>query len=178
MKHLDKLKKAALPALAAVLVLGAAAGSSSSYFTTYVTAQGGYPLQLRDVRVDVDDTMSGNTKQITVRNTTDEPCYVRARVIQASTAEAVTPIAYAGEGWFDGGDGYWYYGDILAGAGDAAAQLRATIELPKSSAEKPIPEGTTFNVTVIAECAKILYNADGTPQANGPAYPGWTLREG
>lgn len=178
MKHLDKLKKAALPLLAAVLVLGAAAGDSSSYFTTYVTAEGGYTLRLRDARVDVDDTMDGNTKQITVANVTDEPCYVRARVLQASTVQAVTPITYAGEGWFDGGDGYWYYSDILTGTGDTAAQLRAAIDLPQSSAERPIPEGTTFNVTVIAECAKILYNADGTAMANGPAYPGWTLREG
>ena len=173
MKRLDKMKKAVLPALAAVLVLGAAATNSSSYFTTYVTARGGYPLALHDVQVDVDDTMDGNTKQITVRNVTDEPCYVRVRVIQSSAVE--TAIKYGGAGWSDGGDGYWYYDAILPGRG-AAELLEATITLPESSTEKPIPEGTTFNVTVIAECTKVLYDADGSAQANGPSYAGWTLK--
>ena len=173
MKRLDKMKKAVLPALAAVLVLGAAATNSSSYFTTYVTARGGYTLELRDVRVDVDDTMDGNTKQITVRNVTEEPCYVRVKVIQSSAVE--TAIEYSGADWFDGGDGYWYYTPILPGNG-TAAQLNAKITLPESSAEKPIPEGTTFNVTVIAECTKVLYDEDGSAQANGPEYEGWTLK--
>lgn len=183
MKMQSIVKKAALPVLAAALVLGAAAGPSAGYFTTYVTAQGSELLRLYDVRVDVDDNAVGDVKSITVANATDEPCYVRVKVIQSSTSEAELPISYAGDGWFEGGDGYWYYGDILTGIDpdtdtDEAAMLQATVNLPESSAERPLPEGTTFNVTVIAECAKILYNTDGTAQANGPAYLGWTLREG
>ena len=177
MKHIDKLKRAVLPVLAAVLVLGASAGSAGSYFTTYVTAQGGHELHLRDVHVDVEDTVVGTTKSITVSNTGEVPCYVRAKAIQASTNDV--PIDYSGSdvGWFDGGDGYWYYSGIVE-PGDTAPVLKAEIKLPTSSPERPIPEGTTFNVTVITECAKIFYDEAGNAKPNGPTYEGWTLKEG
>ncbi len=179
MRVLDKIKHAALPLLAAVLVLGAAAGNSSSYFTTYVTANGSGTVHLRDVHVDVDDSWEGSAKNITVRNSgtpgKDGPCYVRAKAIQASTME--TQITYSGVGWDDGGDGWYYYSGILQ-PGQAANPLTANLSMPPKPGEKPIPEGTEFNVTVITECAKIFYDANGDPIPNGPYYDGWNLEEG
>lgn len=177
MRVLDKIKQMALPALAAVLVLSAAAGSSSSYFTTYVTAQGSETVRLRDVRVEVDDTVDANVKNITVRNTGDAPCYVRAKAIQASSVQI--PISYSGEGWSTAADseGYYYYGSVLQ-PGEEAPTLYAAINLPTSGTEKPIPAGTEFNVQVVTECTKVLYDETGAPLPNGPDYEGWSLREG
>lgn len=179
MRILDKIKHAALPALAAVLVLGAAAGNSSSYFTTYVTARGGETVALRDVHVEVNDRWEGSAKNITVRNSgtpgVDGPCYVRAKGIQASTMEPA--ITYSGEGWFDGGDGWYYYSGILE-PGQTAGVLYAQLSMPPQPGEKPIPSGTEFNVTVVTECAKIFYDEAGNAKPNGPSYEGWTLKEG
>lgn len=177
MRVLDKIRRMALPALAAVLVLGASAGNSSSYFTTYVTAQGSETVRLRDVRVEVNDTVEVNTKNIAVHNTGEAPCYVRAKAIQAGTVQV--PITYAGDGWTTAPDssGYYYYMSILE-PGALAPTLYATINLPTSGTEKPIPEGTEFNVQVVTECTKVLHDEAGTPLPNGPDYAGWTLREG
>lgn len=164
------MKKAALPVLAAALVLGAAAGPSASYFTTYVTAQGGETVYLYDVRVTPHETVDANTKTITVENTGAVECYARVRV----AASVDVPVAYAGEGWTDGGDGYWYYGAILQ-PGETSGELKAQITLPTSGPEKPIPDGTVVNVVVLSECAKVFYEDSGMPKPNGPDYEGWDL---
>ena len=177
MKCLDMFKKAALPLLAAVLVLGAAAGNSSSYFTTYATAQGGETVRLHDVHVEVEDSVTLNTKNITVRNNGEAPCYVRAKAIMASAAD-LPPISYSGEGWTPGGDGYYYYAGIL-NVGQSAPTLNAELDLPDGQPlEKPIPKDAEYNVQVVAECTKVLFDSNGDPIPNGPDYVGWTLKEG
>lgn len=172
MKRGEIAKKLALPALAAAMVLGTATGPATSYFTTYVTAQGGYELRLRDVEVIPHETVDANVKNITIENTGDVECYVRVRV---ESGNAI-PIAYSGEGWFDGNDGYWYYSEIVP-PHTSTGVLRAEITLPTSGEESPIPEGTTVNVIVVSEAAKVLYDDEGNAKPNGPGYEGWTLRE-
>lgn len=170
MKTLRFLKQAAAPVLAAVLVLGASVGPAASYFTTYVTAQGGYTLELAQRRVFTHETVDANVKSVTVENTGEQECYVRVRVV--STTEV--PVSYAGAGWMDGGDGYWYYQDPVQPGGSTGV-LKASINLPTSSPERPIPEGTQVNVVVLSECAPVLYDDAGAAKANGPSYEGWAL---
>lgn len=164
-------KHAAAPILAAVLVLGASVGPAASYFTTYVTAQGGYPLSLSQRRVVTHESVDANVKSVSVQNTGEQECYVRVRVA-ASDAVAVS---YAGAGWMDGGDGYWYYAQPVQ-PGASTGVLAATIHLPTAGPERPIPEGTELNVVVLSECAPVLYDDLGNAKANGPAYEGWALR--
>ncbi len=176
MKMLRIVKQAAAPMLAAAMVLSATiAGPAESYFTTYVTAQGGYTLRLHDVEVIPHESVDANVKNISVQNTGESECYVRVRVVSGQQV----PVAYAGAGWTDGGDGYWYYGDVVA-PNAITGVLAATITLPTSSPEKPIPEGTAVNVVVVTECTKVLYDENGEARPNGPAYMGWelTVKEG
>lgn len=164
MKRLEIVKRAVLPVLAAVLVIGAAAGNSSSYFTTYVTAQGGYPLQLRDAYIVPHEVVDQNVKHISAENTGEVECWVRARAIAPTGVE----VTYAGEGWTLGEDGWYYYGATVQ-PGASTATLTATIAMPKSDELNPIPEGTEMNVVVVTECTKVLYDDNGAPYAD------WTL---
>ena len=170
MKTLRIAKQAAAPLLAAALVLGAATGPSAAYFTTYVTAQGGYTLHLSQRKVIPHEEVDANVKSISVQNTGEQECYVRVRVVSGQQV----PVSYSGAGWSDGGDGYWYYGDALA-PNAVTGVLAASIHLPAASPEKPIPQGTTLNVVVVSECAPVLYDEAGAARPNGPAYMGWTL---
>lgn len=170
MKTLRFLKHAAAPLLAAVMVLSASVGPAASYFTTYVTAEGGYTLKLSQRKVVPHEEVDANVKNISVQNVGEQECYARVRVV----ASDPVAVAYSGAGWSDGGDGYWYYAepiqpDALTGV------LSAAITLPTESPERPIPEGTTLNVVVVSECAPVLYDDDGAARPNGPAYMGWTL---
>ncbi len=171
MKMQGLWKKAAMPVLAAVMVLSAAAVPAESYFTTYVTAQGGYTLQLHDVEIIPHEQVQTNVKNISVENTGNIDCYVRARAVSGGEV----PVSYAGAGWFDGGDGYWYYDGVVE-PGATSGVLQATITLPMGTEEKPIPEGTTVNVVVVTEGAKVFKDDEGTPKPNGPAYEGWALK--
>lgn len=171
MKTLRMIKAAAAPMLAAAMVMSAAAaGPAESYFTTYVSAQGYETVHLHNSNVIPHEDVDANVKNISVQNTGEDECYVRVRVVSSDQV----PVAYAGAGWTDGGDGYWYYDDVLA-PNAITGVLAATITLPTSSTEKPIPESTTVNVVVVTECAKVLYDDDGEARPNGPAYMGWTL---
>lgn len=173
MRTLSLIKKAAAPLLAAVMVLCAAVGPSASYFTTYVTAEGGYTLRLRDVRVIPHEEVDFNVKSITIQNigrAGDPACYVRARVVSGSQV----PVTLSGAGWSQAGDGYWYYSGVLQ-PGESTGVLRAEIALPEPQQTSPIPEGTTIDVVVLSECAKVLYDDAGAPKPNGPDYEGWSL---
>lgn len=167
MKGLKWLNRAALPALAAALVLGAAAGSSSSYFTTYVTAQGGHTLQLHDVYIIPHEHVDANVKDITVENVGETECWVRARAIAPEGLELRgVEIAYSGEGWrFNETDGWWYYAEPIQ-PGASTPTLKASITLPQKDDLNPIPEGAELNVVVVTECTKVLYDDNGAPYAD------------
>lgn len=171
MKTLRIVKQAAAPVLAAAMVLcAAAAGPAESYFTTYVSAQGYETVRLNHPDVIPHEEVDANVKNISVQNTGEDDCYVRVRVVSSDQV----PVTYAGANWTDGGDGYWYYEDVLA-PNATTGVLAATINLPTNSPEKPIPESTTINVVVVTECTKVLYDENGEARPNGPAYIGWTL---
>lgn len=151
------IRKLVLPCLALALVLCASVAPSLSYFTTYVTAEGGYTIELRRVETDVEETFDGGAKHITVVNTGEVDCYVRVRVF----ASDLTGLSYSGSGWTLGEDGYWYYDAILR-AGATTSELVASIT--------PV-EGMNqdYNVIVVEECTAVLYDAAGQPYAD------WTL---
>ena len=72
-----------LASLALVLVLGAAIGSASAYFTTYAEAKGGYTVEYGQETV---EWFSDWTKHISVQNkaTASSPVFVRARAVWSS----------------------------------------------------------------------------------------------
>ena len=156
-------------AIALALVAGASAGSARAYFTTFATARGGNQITV-GTKTQITEQFSDWTKRIQLSNTGTAECYVRARVFAGSTYG----LEYSGStGWRDGGDGYWYYDEILP-AGGVTGELQVKITLPAVTVEDPAletppPYTEDFNVVVIQECTAVLYEEDGIPYADWDA---------
>ena len=156
-------------AIALALVAGASAGSARAYFTTFATARGGHRITV-GTKSQITEQFSDWTKRIQLSNTGTEECDVRARVFAGSTYG----LEYSGStGWRDGGDGYWYYDEILP-VGGTTGELQVKITLPTVTVEDPAletppPYTEDFNVVVIQECTAVLYTEDGTPYADWDA---------
>ena len=167
MKRTKKTVCAAAIALA--LVAGASVGSARAYFTTFATARGGHRITV-GTKSQITEQFSDWTKRIQLSNTGTAECYVRARVFAGSTYG----LEYSGStGWRDGGDGYWYYDEILP-AGGTTGELQVKITLPAVTVEDPAletppPYTEDFNVVVIQECTAVLYEEDGIPYADWDA---------
>lgn len=160
---------AAAAGVALALVAGAFAGDARAYFTTFATAKGGHQITV-DTKSRITEQFSDWTKHIRLDNAGTAECYVRVRVFAGSTMG----IEYTGsQGWRDGGDGYWYYDEILT-AGGSTGVLDVKITLPTVTVENPAletppPYTEDFNVVVIQECTAVLYEEDGTPYADWDA---------
>lgn len=142
----------ALAALTAVAFAGI--GEAWSYFTTYAEAAGGYTIQLGD-RTEITEEFTDWTKHVVIENVeSSEPVYIRARAFCGSQYTLV----YSGEGWTQGSDGYYYYGNIVNG-GASTGQLDIRIENIPADPE----EMERFNVVVIYESTPVKYHEDGTP---------------
>lgn len=156
-----KKRKVLLYASVVCLVLSAAMDSAWAYFTTYTTAAGGYPIHLGD-ETKIEEDFSAWTKHVKITSREDSmPVYVRARAFCGSEYELV----YGGSSkWSPGGDGYYYYSDILYG-GETTEELEVKIGgIPESAQDKD-----SFNVVVIYETTPVLYRDDGSPYADWEA---------
>ena len=167
-----------LASLALLLVMAVGVRTSIAYFTTYAQSEGGETVQLvhwEEIEEDVD----GLSKAITIRNPAydpengkpTQPVFVRAKAQTAS----VFPITYSGgAGWRDGGDGWWYYDEVLK-PGDATTVLNAgLVDIPvnedgaflfKDEAGNVIEvDQNQVNVVVVFESTLALYEyqEDGT----------------
>lgn len=154
-----KLHKKPLIMAAATLALTGtlAVGSAMAYFTTYSTAGGGVTMNMGFTETVPNEEVDENGKHITITNTGDYDCFVR---VKAFAPVELTYNAPDG-GWTDGGDGYWYYDEVLPAGETTSHELNITYKFP-SGDEKP----EEFNIVVIEECTPVLYQEDGTPYAD------------
>lgn len=162
MKKMQKI----LLGLALVMLVASSVRPALSYFTTYVTAKGGYAVHISE-NSQIEENIDDLTKKITVANTDAKTTeYVRARAITSSRF----PVTYTlGENWVKGtgDDKFYYYTEALAPGASTATSLDVTIELPKDL-EKP--ENADFNVVFIYESVPVLYDKKGKPLPyNDPA---------
>ena len=141
--------------LALWMVHGMGAEPSTAYFTTHASAKGGYELQA-GTETEIEEEITELTKHIRIVNTGEGDCLVRVKVLAGN----LTPVTYLDNSgkWSLGGDGYWYYQDVLP-PGETTGELAATIEVPEGM------EGMmdSFDVVVIQECVPVFYREDGTP---------------
>lgn len=154
-----KLHKKPLIMAAATLALTGtlAVGSAMAYFTTYSTAGGGVTMNMGFTETIPNEEVDENGKHITITNTGDYDCFVR---VKAFAPVELTYNAPDG-GWTDGGDGYWYYDEVLPAGETTSHELNITYKFP-SGDEKP----EEFNIVVIEECTPVLYQEDGSPYAD------------
>ena len=173
-------RKIVLLLLTLALIASASIQPAIAYFTTYVRARGGHSVSIGDTTT-IEESFSEWTKRVRIRNKAgSEPVFIRAKAIYTPLAEGAA-LTISGEGWSDGGDGYWYYGSkdaptILPGDAGLTEAERATSVLNVKIEKIPQnPEkGDTFSVTVIYESTPVRYRqaSDG----RNVAYADWEAK--
>ncbi len=132
-----------------------------AYFTTYVTAKGGYPITL-GTKVTIHEEVEDMAKHIVLSNTGESDCYVRVKVFcgsQVSISFSSAVDENSEPYWnVDERNEYWYYKEIVPVGADTK-ELIVKMEVPKEWKD-------SFNVVVIQECTPVLYREDGTPYAD------------
>jgi len=142
MRKLSK-KSLCLAAAALTLTAGISAGTAMAYFTTYAEASGNVTLNMGFTETTPTEEFSNWTKHVTVKNTGDFACFVRVK-------------ALAGEKYQDGlqysdSDGKWT-------PGESSSVLDIKIDSKDTE--------DSFNVVVVQESTKVLYNEKNEPYAD------------
>jgi hypothetical protein len=161
-----KKSKLLLTILAVIMAAGMVIAPALAYFTTTAEASGTAVIALADQtkieEPDVDVNETEWVKHVVITNEGPADCFVRAKAF----AGGELTLNCGGDGWSDGGDGYWYYGakgsETILKAGEDTAELKVTIT-GISEITKEKMEGDGLNVAVVYESTKVLYKEDGTP---------------
>ena len=172
-------KKTLLPILLAVLTLGMvstySAERSSAYFTTYAIARGGVLLDLGPTRNKINDEYTAGRKSVSILNQGEHDCYARVKVLAPEWLMPADPnqpqyLRIYGDGWRDGGDGFWYCDTVLK-PGDTTPVLTVETSWLKMTEElQKLME--TCDVVIVDEFTMVRYREDGTPWAD------WKWQEG
>ena len=156
----------------ALLIAGAAIGSTLAYFTSNTYAVGGVPIRL-GYSTKVKESYSAGKKQVVITNEEgSQTVFVRAK------AFSVVALEITGENWSqtppsgtvtDGGEDYYYYQIPLEGAEGLSEDERSAAPLMVAfSFPEDAEEHDTFNVIVVYESTPAKYDAEGN------AYADWT----
>lgn len=148
--HNGKRSLAALIAL--VLIICVAVGGTIAYIVTQ-TDKVENKFIPADVKIEIHETFDGTDKSsITVQNVQDDknvPCYIRVKLVSNMqedgkvTGSAAINAFNLNDKWFDGGDGCYYYKDVV-NVGASTANLLAdgsTITLTNDQVVEVLAEG-------------------------------------
>ena len=172
---------AALGLSAALLVGGMQIGSAWSYFTDSSSASGGIRIKVGP-DTDITEDFDENGKHVQIINEqVSVPVFVRVKVF--ANAKYLAEGGIAGQDWYDGGDGWWYYGRVVDPYNPDAERvpvhgitdpLDIKIVYPVADLQKEGELPTeNFNVIVYYEATPDTYNEDGT--AKNPQAADWAL---
>lgn len=156
MRKINK-KSLCLAAAALTLTAGISAGTAMAYFTTYTEASGGVTLNMGFSETIPKEDFSNWTKHVSVENTGDYDCYVRVKALAGSKYQDGLQYSDSDGKWTPGEDGYYYYSDLIA-PGESTSVLDIQIDSKESDA--------SFNVVVVQESTKVLYNENNEPYAD------------
>ncbi len=149
-----KTKRLILVAAALILISGFAVKPAIAYFTDTDTANGVIELTLGDGKLpEMEDKVEHMIKTISISNTGDYDVLIRAKAIYP---DSCTVTLQESTGWTKDGD-YYYYKDVISPTGNTEP-LNLKIDY----------EGTddSFNVIIIQEAAKAIYDDDGNATAD------------
>ena len=142
-----------LAAFAAVTLSIVAVTPSIAYFTDTVQTEGKIEVKLGDGKPEIDENVKNMTKYVTIKNTGDYDIFVRAKAIYPDTC---TVTLENKAGWKSGNnDGYYYYDEPVAPGASTESELTLKIE---NSSE------LDFNVVIVQEATKVVYDEDGNPK--------------
>lgn len=156
MRKINK-KSLCLAAAALTLTAGISAGTAMAYFTTYTEASGGVTLNMGFSETIPKEDFSNWTKHVSVENTGDYDCYVRVKALAGSKYQDGLQYSDSDGKWTPREDGYYYYSDLIA-PGESTSVLDIRIDSKESDA--------SFNVVVVQESTKVLYNENNEPYAD------------
>lgn len=168
--HNGKRSLAALIAL--VLIICVAVGGTIAYIVTQTNSVEN-KFTPADVKIQINEVFENNIKSsITVENVDDAknvPCYIRVKLVSNMqddngnvTGSAAINAFTLGENWFDGGDGCYYYKDVV-NVGTSTANLLAAgekITLTNDQVVEVLAEGiqATPKDAVIAAWGEAIAN--------------------
>lgn len=149
--HNGKRSLAALIAL--VLIICVAVGGTIAYIVTQTNSVEN-KFTPADVEIKIHEAFNGTDKSsITVENVNDAknvPCYIRVKLVSNTqdkdgnvTGSATVGDFRLNDKWFDGGDGCYYYKDVV-NVGTSTANLLAdgsTIKLTTGQVVEVLAEG-------------------------------------
>ena len=141
MRKLSK-KSLCLAAAALTLTAGISAGTAMAYFTTETTPT---------------EEFSNWTKHVTVKNTGDFACFVRVKALAGEKYQDGLQYSDSDGKWTPGEEGYYYYSEPVA-PGESSSLL--DIKIDSNNTED------SFNVVVVQESTKVLYNENNEPYAD------------
>lgn len=152
-----------LPAIIAVgFVCISSVSNANAYFTTYVTAKGGYAVNWKHEE-HIDESFEDWNKYVTITSKPESiPVFVRVKAFSGSTYS----LSYSGNEWTEN-DGYYYYNNVLNG-GETTSALRVYIDnIPTNPQKKE-----NFNVVVIYETIPAQFDEEGN--FISPVLADWT----
>ncbi|MBQ2040609.1 MAG: hypothetical protein II482_00525 [Lachnospiraceae bacterium] len=162
-----KKNKLLLTALAVILAMGVMVAPALAYFTAHTEAAGGIALDLGH-QTTIDEEFYDWGKIISVNNEGPESCYVRVQAFSSERLEVKASGA-----WTDGGDGWWYYNDIVD-AGESTTPLDVAIS---DKSEKELVDGQIVDVAIVYESMKVVYDENGKPDPADPTDASiWTTK--
>ena len=154
-------KVLSLAACALVLIPGLSVKPAMAYFTASASAKGKIAIAIEDTHAAITEHGEGQTKVISVENTKQTPCYVRVAVLMPESISAV----YSGNGWSYNQDDHYYYYENFLQPGKSAEDLTLFIDTTSALADSQCVYAD-FNVIVIPESAKVLYDSNGNTYAD------------
>ena len=158
-------KRIWIPAvLALALVLAMSIGPAWSYFTATTSASGGAVIHVEPTTDIEEPDVSAGVKHVVITNVGEQTVFVRVRAFAGDYAGTLT---YEGEGWTDGGDGWWYYDEALEAQTDSSALLITVPELTEAD-KSALENGENFSVVVVHESTPAVYD-----EATGTLVPDW-----
>lgn len=141
-------------AAALIIISCSAVKPAIAYFTDTISKDGKILVTLGDGELDeIDENVTAMVKRISIKNTGAYDVFVRAKAIFPAGIEVEKEES---TGWGDLTDGYYYYDEIVS-PGESTERLNLKIT---SSIDDD------FNVIIIQEATKVLYDADGNPYAD------------
>ena len=160
-----KKRHLVLAILAVVLVLTSSIGAAVAYFTTFVTAKGGYAVHIAN-QSKIDEKYDSGKKTLSIQNTGESgkyPIFVRARAF-AGEDYVLTPEVETGGKWnlspsapLD--TNYWYYTEAVYGQESTTTM---SIIIAYTDKNKEWKDGDERNIIVVYESTPAVFKADGT----------------
>ena len=151
-------KKTITLALSLILCFSVSIGIATAYFTDYEAAKGGAVLNLSG-QTKLEEKMSGNNKDIVIRNTGETDMIVRVKVIGDEAR-----LDVSGSGWIEGADGWYYWSNVLKGSKDEAK--RGETSVLKAKVTVAADEVTT-DIIVVHEASRTVYDGNKLAVPNG-----------